>query len=91
MYNGDSTKIFNWKTNVLYIDPPWGGPDYREKTNIDLYMGTYRLDEYIHHIKRLADYIFLKVPSNYNFNRLDGFDFKRFQIRKFFLVWIKLD
>ena len=29
LYEGDSTKIYNWYTDVLYIDAPWGGPDYK--------------------------------------------------------------
>ena len=24
IHNGDSTTLFNWKSDVLYIDPPWG-------------------------------------------------------------------
>lgn len=82
--HGDSTHI-NWNTDAVYIDAPWGGPDYKTKTHLDLYLGKERLDLFI---KKLhVDHIFLKVPKNYNFDRLD-MPYKRFPIRNFYLVSI---
>jgi hypothetical protein len=39
LYQGDCTKLFNWNTNVLYIDPPWGGKDYKKHKELDLFVG----------------------------------------------------
>jgi tRNA/tmRNA/rRNA uracil-C5-methylase (TrmA/RlmC/RlmD family) len=30
LHNADSVKLFNWNTHVLYLDPPWGGKDYKQ-------------------------------------------------------------
>ena len=39
LHEGDATRIFNWKTDVLYVDPPWGGPDYYKIPCLELYIG----------------------------------------------------
>jgi len=74
LHFGDSTKVYNWYTDILYIDPPWGGPDYKEKTNLDLFLGEQRLDIFIKDILKefwRPNYIVLKLPRNYNFSRLN--------------------
>ena len=73
LHEGDATKLFNWKTDVLYIDPPWGGPEYYKQKRLDLFVGSYRLDNWIEDILNRPTYpkfIVLKVPQNYNFSRL---------------------
>lgn len=94
-HNGDATELFNWRTNVLYIDPPWGGPDYKDKKDLDLYMSSKRIDRWLEDIllrKNRPNYIFLKLPSNYNFKRLNFLSnveyIKPFRIRSYILVAI---
>jgi hypothetical protein len=73
IHEGDSTKIFNWKTDVLYVDPPWGGPEYYKIPQLDLFIGTYRVDVWIEEILKRENrpkHIILKLPNNYNFSRL---------------------
>jgi hypothetical protein len=90
---GDSTVLFNWKTDVLYIDPPWGGPAYKDGDHIDLCIGNQRIDMWLSTILEQPwrpFYVFLKLPSNYNFLRIDALPnvitVHRFSIRKFVLV-----
>jgi predicted RNA methylase len=74
LHFGDSTKVYNWYTDILYIDPPWGGSDYKEKTNLDLFLGEHRIDLFIKDILKehwRPNYIVLKLPRNYNFSRLN--------------------
>jgi hypothetical protein len=87
LHQGDSTKIFNWKTDVLYIDAPWGGPSYKEHKELDLYLGDKRVDEFVKEIRDKADYIFLKVPKNYKFDRFE--DIEKFKIRGYYLILVK--
>jgi predicted RNA methylase len=73
LFHGDCTKIMNWKSDLLYIDPPWGGPNYKLHENLDLFLGAKRLDIWIEEILQKYNhpcYIVLKVPQNYNFARL---------------------
>lgn len=77
VHNGDSTKLFDsFETDVVYFDPPWGGPDYKTKKDLDLYLGKSRIDLFIKNeilsekAKHLPKYIVLKLPFNYNWSRL---------------------
>jgi len=72
-HEGDATRVFNWKTNVLYVDPPWGGPNYYKIPSLELYIGGQRLDNWIEEVLRRDERpntIVLKLPRNYNFTRL---------------------
>lgn len=95
LYQGDCTQIYNWYTDVLYIDPPWGGKDYRDHKKLDLFLSTKRLDQWIEEIllrKNRPSYIILKLPYNYNFNRLNFLSnteyIKAYQIRSYILIVI---
>jgi hypothetical protein len=83
LHHGDSTKLFNKDVDVVYLDAPWGGPDYKEKTKLDLYLGSERVDEFV---SKLNADVFMKVPNNYNFDRVSG---KIIDIGKFKLIFIK--
>lgn len=89
LHLGDSTKVYDWKTDVLYIDAPWGGPDYKEKAELDLYLGDKRVDEFVKEVlqrENRPDYIFMKVPRNYKFDRFESIE--KFKIRGYYLILI---
>jgi hypothetical protein len=93
LHKGDSTKLYNWYSDVLYIDAPWGGPDYKTKKDLDLYLGDVRLDAFIDHVAGQdwrPQYVVLKLPRNYAFSRLDKYGYTKYPIRGFYLVAIKL-
>lgn len=74
-HHGDTTQLAaKYKSDILVMDPPWGGPDYKFRKNLDLWLGKHRVDLFI---KSLASesswrpkWVFMKVPFNYNFARL---------------------
>lgn len=95
LHHGDSTKVFNWKSDILFVDPPWGGPNYRENQTLELYLSEKRLDEWLEEIllrKIRPSYIFLKLPTNYNYTRLNFLSnieyIKPYRIRNYFLIAI---
>lgn len=95
LHNGDATVLYNWKTDVLYVDPPWGGPQYKESKNLDLFMSEKRIDiwlEEILHRKNRPSFIFLKLPHNYNFSRLNFLSnveyIRPYRIRGYLLISI---
>lgn len=97
LYCGDSTKIINWVSDVVYADPPWGGPSYRNEKTIELWMGTKRLDVWLEDLMSgpyRPSFIFLKLPFNYNPVKLQFLpNFVRMnelKIQNFFLVCIKV-
>jgi hypothetical protein len=61
--------------DVLYIDAPWGGPNYKKLSSLDLYLGDTRIDLFVHSVLQSSihnkpKYICLKLPYNYNWARL---------------------
>lgn len=92
LYFGDSTKLFDWYTDILYLDAPWGGKDYRKYKLLDLYLGSIRIDEYLEEVVKRNNspkYLFLKVPYNYNFDRLYKLGkVKKYKIRNYYIISI---
>lgn len=98
LYHGDCKDVYKWASNVLYIDPPWGGPTYRSHSSINLYLGNERLDNWLEDIVTgpyRPNYIFLKVPFNYNASPLDFLSnvvmIKTFKIRTYLLICIEVN
>lgn len=72
LYNDDATKLLksgNIKQDVIYFDPPWGGPDYKKYNKLELYLGDTAFSSIIEkYIKN--NIIICKLPYNYDFNKL---------------------
>lgn len=111
LYQGDSLEIFPakepkvWDTDVLYIDAPWGGHDYKKipKGKLELFLGSTNIAAYLYHLIRGPNkphWIFLKVPFNYkfkdieelsrSFNRYDVKPVIRHEKKSFFIICIEL-
>lgn len=97
LYHANAVTFFNWNTHILYVDPPWGGKDYKKHENLDLYLSEKRLDIWLEEIllrKNRPQHIILKLPVNYNFNRLNFLvnvdSIKPYQIRSYILVIINV-
>jgi tRNA G37 N-methylase Trm5 len=95
LYHGDCTDVYKWASDVLYIDPPWGGPNYRTIQNLNLFLGKIRLDEWLEDILSgpyRPSHIFLKVPLNYNTKPLQFLtnikSITSYRIRTYMLVHI---
>jgi len=92
LHQGDSTELFKKNVDVLYMDPPWGGPDYKEKKELDLLMGKKTVSEYLKDVTDAEwkpEYIFIKVPANFAFDSLKILPVKKilkFKIRGFYLL-----
>jgi hypothetical protein len=75
-YQDATTWMPSEPIDLVYVDPPWGGPDYKEKSKLDLYMqsekDTFReADKNINYIvdqwmsTGKIGHIVLKVPFNF--------------------------
>ena len=54
------------KQDVIFIDPPWGGNDYKLKKKINLYLDNTDVIDIINTLYYRAYIIMLKVPNNFN-------------------------
>lgn len=69
LIKGDSTKIINeLNTDVIYIDAPWDGRDYKKNKCKSLYLSGIELRHIYNKFKRKAKLFVFKVPNNYDFN-----------------------
>jgi 16S rRNA G966 N2-methylase RsmD len=56
--------------DIIYIDPPWGGINYKDLENISLYINDITIEDICISIieKKLAKLTVIKLPFNYNLN-----------------------
>jgi predicted RNA methylase len=101
LHKGDTTKLYKeYISDILYLDPPWGGPDYKEKRDLDVWLGSHRLDVFLRDSVLAKDaawkpiWIVLKLPFNYNWARLEALDeiesIHMFRIRNYRIVVLKV-
>ena len=90
---GDATKYkYNNTTqsvdDVYFIDPPWGGPDYKNNPNIQLYLSNIKLEDFIQTIPK-GKLIVLKLPFNYNIDTFKDNIIKTLFINNILIVFLK--
>lgn len=62
------SKIKKLKQDVIYIDAPWGGPNYKKFKFIKLYLGSVEISQFYNENKDKAKLFIFKVPKNYDIN-----------------------
>lgn len=89
-------EINNLEQDVIYIDAPWGGRNYKKNDNMKLYLGNMEILEFYKNFKDKAKIFIFKVPFNYNFEYLKNninkkiiiYPFKKDNKIKFFFILI---
>jgi hypothetical protein len=69
-YLGDCIKIIHEiKHDVVFLDPPWGGPSYKDFTNLHLFLGSEDIFDLVldWYNKKLAKLFCIKCPFNFDF------------------------
>lgn len=68
LFNGDSLEYLNKLTqDIVYIDAPWGGGDYKKNSHLELYMSRLNMGEIFNKFKSNAKLFIYKLPRNYDF------------------------
>ncbi|CAH0518156.1 unnamed protein product [Peronospora belbahrii] len=52
--------------DVVFLDPPWGGPEYKDLNKVDLFLADVPLHEICTRLQSSTKCIVLKVPSNFD-------------------------
>ena len=89
-------EINNLHQDVIYIDAPWGGRNYKKNDNMKLFLGNMEILDFYKEFKNKAKIFVFKIPYNYNFeylkNNIDNkiiiYPFKKENKIKFFFVLI---
>jgi ubiquinone/menaquinone biosynthesis C-methylase UbiE len=85
-YNDDYLNIYDTlKQDVIFIDPPWGGPRYKNKKGLNLFLSGKNLINVIDMLT--SKIVVLKVPFNFNFEGL--FKYGRFTKKIHLYVFLK--
>lgn len=67
LYNDSYVKISNEiKQDVLFMDPPWGGLDYKSQATMMLFLDNIPIYEILNNIENKPKMIVLKVPNNFD-------------------------
>ena len=51
---------------LIFLDPPWGGVDYKRNEHTDLFLDDVNVVDIINSLYHHARYIAMKIPNNYN-------------------------
>lgn len=72
LYNNSYLNIKNvLNEDIIFIDPPWGGPDYYKQDKIKLFLDDIHLAKIVNSLftdKGELTYILIKTPKNFDIN-----------------------
>jgi len=89
LINDSCLNHLNGNYDGIFFDPPWGGPKYKHATDIKIKLGDLTLEEIINKIKENNNkLIFLKLPSNYDLNEFNCFNYKIDKIKNYQMITI---
>jgi|GEM_PF-2548422 len=54
------------RQDIIFLDPPWGGPEYKKETSIDLFISNIPFYEICITLSKVCKFIVIKVPVNFN-------------------------
>ena len=67
LYHNNYLDIINkLKNDVVFLDPPWGGPKYKLHKYVTLYLDNIPVEKIISKLYNKVKLVALKVPSNIN-------------------------
>lgn len=66
-YKGDILEYVSLLDQTLvFLDPPWGGPEYKSKDSVELGLSGCPLEEVCRRLAPYTTYIAIKTPTNFN-------------------------
>ena len=69
LFNESFLNLKDLENDVIFIDPPWGGPDYRRENKIKLFLDNINLSLIINDLfnsNKTLKLIIVKVPKNFD-------------------------
>lgn len=58
--------MYSLQQDVVFIDPPWGGPEYKDLDQVDLFLDGIPLDVICERLRGHTKCVVLKVPTNFD-------------------------
>lgn len=65
--HGDAIRICqDLQQDVIFLDPPWGGPEYKSMDRVSLFLSGMPLADVCRKLSHATRYIAIKVPTNFD-------------------------
>jgi 16S rRNA G966 N2-methylase RsmD len=93
LINDDSINFLTLNKNdfdIIFFDPPWGGPDYKKNKNLRLKIGKYNLSDIPKKISLTNKLLIFKLPFNYDFDEFSSYNYKLYKINKYYILILLL-
>jgi len=88
LYNDDMLNHLNDDYDLIFIDPPWGGPNYKLETSISLSLSNISLKDLTKKLRILGKIIVYKLPFNYNLNDFSEYNYEIYNIKNYLIIII---
>ena len=89
LINDDFYNHINDDYNLLFLDPPWGGPDYKYKNMLRLTISNKTMKDIANFILSKNRKLVLKLPFNYDLTEFNGIFYEKYKIKNYLLILIK--
>jgi hypothetical protein len=75
---------------VIFLDPPWGGKEYKNYDKINFGLDGIALLDIIKNIRSIKEnvYFCLKLPLNYYLDSFWGMNYKKYIFNKFLIIYL---
>jgi 16S rRNA G966 N2-methylase RsmD len=78
----------DFNVDVYFIDPPWGGPDYKNNLNLKLYLSNKKIEDFVLMLPKNT-LIILKLPFNYNIDNFKDNIIKKILMNNIMILFLK--
>ena len=83
LYQGDCRTVISTLTqDLIYIDPPWGGEEYRSHKKLDLYLGNTHVIDFVKSLKDRCTHCIIKIPYNFNIDTLSDLSYRKLELTR---------
>jgi 16S rRNA G966 N2-methylase RsmD len=87
--NGNFLDFLNMDYDLIFIDPPWGGPKYKLEKSIRLSINNKNLKEITKLLKDKGKTIVWKLPFNYDLNDFNNLNYEIHKIKNYLIIIIE--
>lgn len=88
LINGNFMNFINMNYDLIFIDPPWGGPNYKFEKKIKLSINNISLKEVTSILKNKDKIVIWKLPFNYELKEFDKFNYQIHNIKNYLILII---
>ena len=80
--------------DIVFVDPPWGGPGYKQKKGITLLLNEKKMSDIVNLLIGFTKYVIIKVPFNFNFNQFNNDVITKkislFKVKNYFIIFVNI-